>query len=204
MDIKARDIADYLHGTVEGDADVCISNISKIEDGKQGTLAFLSNPKYEKYIYETKASIVLVNNDFVPEQPVSCTLVRVPDAYEAFASLLTLYQQNKIKKSGIEQPSFIDQTASVGEGIYLGAFAYVGARTVIGKQSQIYPQVYIGSNVQIGKNTLIYAGAKIYDDTVIGDNCIIHAGAVIGSDGFGFAPTPDGTYKKIPQMGNVI
>lgn len=204
MDIKARDIADYLHGTVDGDENISVSNISKIEDGKQGTLAFLANPKYEKFIYETKASIVLVNQDFVPEHPVKCTLIRVPDAYQAFASLLTLYQQTLIPKTGIEQPSFIDPSATIGEGIYLGAFAYIGSKTKIGCNTRIYPQAYIGCNVVIGENTIIYAGVKIYDDTVIGSNCIIHAGAVIGSDGFGFAPTDDGSYKKIPQVGNVV
>jgi len=204
MDIKARDIADYLHGTVDGDENVSVSSISKIEDGKQGTLAFLANPKYEKFLYETEASIVLVNQDFVPEHPVKCTMIRVPDAYQAFAALLTLYQQTLIHKTGIEQPSFIDPSASVGEGIYLGAFAYIGSNTVIGSKTRIYPQVYIGSNVRIGNNTIIYAGVKIYDDTVIGSNCVIHSGAVIGSDGFGFAPTREGIYKKIPQMGNVI
>jgi len=204
MDIKARDIADYLHGTVDGDENVSVSSISKIEDGKQGTLAFLANPKYEKFIYETDASIVLVNQDFVPEHPVKCTLIRVPDAYQAFAALLTLYQQTLIHKTGIEQPSFIDPTATIGDGIYLGAFAYVGSNTSIGTKTRIYPQVYIGSNVRVGNNSIIYAGVKIYDDTVIGDNCVIHSGAVIGSDGFGFAPAGDGGYKKIPQMGNVI
>lgn len=204
MNIKARDIADYLHGTVDGDENISISNISKIEDGKQGTLAFLANPKYEKFIYETKASIVLVNQDFVPEHPVKCTLIRVTDAYGAFASLLTLSQQALVPKTGIEQPSFIDATVTVGKGIYVGAFAYIGSNTKIGSNTRIYPQAFIGSNVLIGENVIIYAGVKIYDDTVIGSNCIIHAGAVIGSDGFGFAPTNDGSYKKILQIGNVV
>ncbi|MEL7586850.1 MAG: UDP-3-O-(3-hydroxymyristoyl)glucosamine N-acyltransferase [Prolixibacteraceae bacterium] len=204
MDIKARDIADYLHGTVEGDENVSVSNISKIEDGKKGTLAFLANPKYAKFIYDTEASIVLVNQNFVAEAPVKCTLIRVTDAYEAFASLLTLYQQSMVTKKGIEQPSFVDKTATIGEDIYLGAFAYVGSNAKVGAHSSIYPQVYIGSNVTIGENTTVFAGARIYADTVIGSNCIIHAGAVIGSDGFGFAPTADGSYKKIPQLGNVV
>jgi UDP-3-O-[3-hydroxymyristoyl] glucosamine N-acyltransferase len=204
MDIKARDIADYLHGTVDGDENVSVSNVSKIEDGKEGTLAFLANPKYEKFIYETKASIVLVNQDFVPEHPVKCTLIRVHDAYQAFASLLTLYQQILVPKTGVEHPSFIDPTATIGEDIYLGAFAYIGSKTTIGSKTKIYPQVFIGSNVRIGDNTIIYAGVKIYDDTVIGSNCVIHAGAVIGSDGFGFAPTDEGLFKKIPQVGNVV
>ncbi|MGD9928667.1 MAG: UDP-3-O-(3-hydroxymyristoyl)glucosamine N-acyltransferase [Mangrovibacterium sp.] len=204
MEFKAINIADFLHGTVEGDENISVSNVSRIEDGKPGTLAFLANPKYEKFLYETEASIVLVNRNFVPERPVSCTLIRVDDPYQSIASLLEMYQQAKMQKSGIEQPSFIDSSATIGDGIYVGAFAYVGARAMVGKQSKIYPQVFIGSNVKIGNNTIIYAGAKIYDDTVIGDNCIIHAGAVIGSDGFGFAPTEDGSYKKVPQVGNVI
>lgn len=204
MEFKAINIADFLHGTVEGDENISVSNVSRIEDGKPGTLAFLANPKYEKFLYETEASIVLVNRNFVPERPVSCTLIRVDDPYQSIASLLEMYQQAKMQKSGIEQPSFIDSSATIGDGIYVGAFAYVGARAIVGKESKIYPQVFIGSNVKIGSNTIIYAGAKIYDDTVIGDNCIIHAGAVIGSDGFGFAPTEDGSYKKVPQVGNVI
>ncbi|WP_423130321.1 UDP-3-O-(3-hydroxymyristoyl)glucosamine N-acyltransferase [Gaoshiqia sp. Z1-71] len=204
MEFKAVNIADFLNGTVEGDEHVSVSNVSKIEDGTPGTLAFLANPKYEKYIYQTKASIVLVRKDFVAEQPVPCTLIRVDDPYQAMASLLELYQQTKTQKQGIEQPSFIDPSATVGQKIYLGAFAYIGSNSRIGDQVKIYPQVFIGQNVKIGDNTIIYAGAKIYDDTVIGSNCIIHAGAVIGSDGFGFAPTEDGSFKKIQQVGNVI
>ncbi|MCW0482613.1 UDP-3-O-(3-hydroxymyristoyl)glucosamine N-acyltransferase [Gaoshiqia sediminis] len=204
MEFKAINIADFLYGTVEGDENISVSNVSRIEEGKPGTLAFLANPKYEKFLYETEASIVLVSRNFVPERPVSCTLIRVDDPYQSIASLLEMYQQAKMQKSGIEQPSYIDSSATIGDGIYVGAFAYVGAKAIVGKQAKIYPQVFIGSNVKIGSNTIIYAGAKIYDDTVIGDNCIIHAGVVIGSDGFGFAPTEDGSYKKVPQVGNVI
>ncbi|HKJ44078.1 MAG TPA: UDP-3-O-(3-hydroxymyristoyl)glucosamine N-acyltransferase, partial [Sunxiuqinia sp.] len=204
MEFKAQNIADFLGGTVEGDENVSVNNVSKIEDGKPGTLAFLANPKYERYIYQTNASIVLVNKDFKPEQEVKATLIRVENAYEAFASLLDLYEQSKMMKSGIEQPSFIDETAKVGEEIYFGAFAYLGKNSVVGDHVKIYPQVFVGEDVTIGENTVIYAGAKIYDGSVIGANCIIHAGAVIGSDGFGFAPKPDGSYKKIPQVGNVV
>ena len=204
MEFKALYIAEFLHGTIEGDENVSVSNVSKIEDGKPGTLAFLANPKYERYIYETKASIVLVNADFTPEQEVKVTLIRVEDPYQAFASLLDLYEQAKMMKSGIEQPSFIDGSATVGTDVYFGAFAYLGQNSAIGDNVQIYPQAYVGSNVTIGDNTIIYAGVKIYDGSVIGNNCIIHAGAVIGSDGFGFAPKPDGSYKKILQVGNVI
>ncbi|WP_372773758.1 UDP-3-O-(3-hydroxymyristoyl)glucosamine N-acyltransferase [Mangrovibacterium sp.] len=204
MEFKAITIAEFLNGTIEGDENVSVSNVSKIEDGKPGTLAFLANPKYEKYVYDTAASIVLVKNEFVAERPVTCTLIRVEDPYQSMAALLELYQQSKGQKFGIEQPSFIDSSAKVGDNIYIGAFAYIGANVSVGDGSKIYPQSFIGNNVKIGANTIIYAGVKIYDDCVIGDNCIIHAGAVIGSDGFGFAPTPDGSYKKIQQVGNVL
>ncbi|PTN07322.1 UDP-3-O-(3-hydroxymyristoyl)glucosamine N-acyltransferase [Mangrovibacterium marinum] len=204
MEFKAITIADFLQGTIEGDENVSVNNVSKIEDGKPGTLAFLANPKYEKYIYDTKASIVLVRNEFKPEKPVKCTLIRVEDPYQSMAALLDLYQQAKPQKFGVEQPAFVDSTATVGNNIYIGAFAYIGVNATVGDGSKIYPQAYIGNNVRIGVNTIIFSGAKIYDDCVIGDNCIIHAGAVIGADGFGFAPTPDGSYKKIAQVGNVI
>ena len=204
MDFKAQNIADFLQGTIEGDANISVNNVSKIEDGKPGTLSFLANPKYERYIYETQASIVLVNKDFQPEQKINATLIRVDDAYQAFASLLEMVNQFQKQKSGIEQPSFIDESAKTGEDLYLGAFAYLGKGSELGKSVKIYPQAYIGSNVKIGDNTIIFAGAKIYDNTIIGSNCVIHAGAVIGSDGFGFAPTDNGSYKKIPQLGNVI
>lgn len=197
-------IAEYLHGTIEGDENITVTNISRIEDGKPGTLAFLSNPKYNKYLYETGASLVLINNDFQLERPVPCTLIRVENAYEAFASLLTLYQQSIVPKTGIEDPSFINPSAKLGSDIYVGAFAYIGDNVCVGDNSRIYPQAYLGDNVKVGKNVIIYAGAKIYDNCVIGDNCIIHAGVVIGADGFGFAPCEDGTYEKIPQMGNVV
>jgi UDP-3-O-[3-hydroxymyristoyl] glucosamine N-acyltransferase len=205
MEFKATDIAGFLHGVVVGDGNVIVSDVSKIEEGKPGTLAFLSNPKYEHHIYNTEASIVLVNKDFEPKKEVQSTLIKVEDAYQAFASLLDLVLQTKQQnKKGIEQPSFIDSSSSTGEDFYMGAFAYVGKNTKIGNGVKIYPQVHVGDNVTIGDNCIFYAGAKVYDDCVIGNNCIIHAGAVVGSDGFGFAPQPDGTYKKIPQIGNVI
>ena len=205
MDFKATEIAAFLQGEVIGDGDVSVSNVSKIEEGKPGTLAFLANLKYENYIYTTKASIVLVNKTFVPKEEISSTLIKVDDAYQAFASLLDLYMKAKSSaKTGIEQPSFIDDTASVGEDLYLGAFAYIGKNTTVGSNVKIFPQTFIGENVTIGDNCIIYAGVKIYDDSVIGNNCILHAGAVIGSDGFGFAPQKDGTFKKIQQIGNAI
>jgi len=204
MEFKAQNIADFLGGTVEGDVNVIVSNVAKIEEGKPGTLAFLSNPKYNKYLYETEASIVIVNNDMVLEGEVKATLIRVPDAYKAFASLLELYQQAKGNKYGIENPSFVDPTANLGNNIYLGAFAYIGKNVQIGNHVKIYPQVYVGDNTIIGDDSILFPGVKIYEDTRIGEGCIIHAGAVIGSDGFGFAPKEDGTYQKIPQVGNVI
>ncbi len=205
MDFKATDIAAFLNGEIVGNGDVIVSNVSKIEEGKEGSLAFLANPKYEQYIYETKASIVLVNKSFVPKNKIQATLIKVNDAYKAFALLLDLYVQAKgALKSGIEQPSYISENVTMGEELYLGAFAYIGKNATIGKNVKIYPQVFIGDNVKVGDDCIIYAGAKLYDDTVIGNRCIIHAGVVIGADGFGFAPNEDGTYKKIPQIGNAV
>lgn len=205
MDFKATDIAAFLNGEIVGDGDVQVSAISKIEEGKPGTLAFLANQKYENFIYETSASIVLVNKDFAPKREIKATLIKVEDAYQAFASLLDLYVQSKaVAKTGIEQPSFIGEDATLGSDIYLGAFAYIGKNAKVGNNTKIYPQAYIGENVSVGDNCIIYAGAKIYDDCVIGNNCIIHAGVVIGSDGFGFAPQENGEYKKIHQIGNVV
>ncbi len=205
MDFKVTDIAAFLNGEIVGDGDVIVSNVSKIEEGEPGTLAFLANQKYESYIYKTKASAVLVNKSFTPKEEISTTLIKVDDAYQAFASLLDLYVQTKSNsKLGIEQPSYIAESATVGNHIYVGAFAYIGKNAKVGNHVKIFPQAHIGENVTIGNDCIIYAGAKIYDDCVIGNNCIIHAGAVIGSDGFGFAPQKDGSYKKIHQIGNVI
>ncbi len=205
MDFKVTDIAAFLNGEIVGDGDAKVSTVSKIEEGKPGTLAFLANKKYENFIYETKASAVLVNRDFTPRAEISCTLIKVDDAYQAFASLLDLYVQAKASsKMGIEQPSFIAENATIGEEIYVGAFAYIGKKAKVGNNVKIYPQVHVGENVTIGDDCILYAGAKIYDDCVIGNRCIIHSGAVIGSDGFGFAPQKDGSYKKIHQIGNVI
>jgi len=204
MEFKAQSIADFLGGTVEGDANVSVSDVAKIEEGKPGTLAFLSNPKYNKYLYETQASVIIVNNDLELEGEVKPTLIRVPDAYKAFASLLELVQQAKGNKTGIENPSYIDASATVGNDVYVGAFAYIGKNVRIGNHVKIYPQVYVGDNTVVGDDTILFPGVKIYENTKIGEACIIHSGAVIGADGFGFAPTEDGTYKKIPQVGNVI
>ncbi len=204
MEFKAQSIADFLGGTVEGDAQAIVTTVAKIEEGKPGTLAFLSNPKYNKYLYQTEATIVIINQDMVLEAEVNTTLIRVPDAYKAFALLLELYQQAKGTKSGVENPSFIDETATIGIDHYVGAFAYIGKNVTIGNHVQIYPHVYIGDNTTIGDDCILYSGVKIYSDSVIGSACILHSGSVIGSDGFGFAPTADGTYQKVPQVGNVI
>ncbi len=205
MEFRATDIAAFLNGEITGNEDVKVYNVSKIEEGKPGTLAFLSNMKYEHFIYTTNASVVLVNKSFVPKSEIKATLIKVDNAYQAFASLLELYLQAKSQlKTGIESPSFIDETATLGENIYIGAFSYIGKKAQIGNNSKIYPQAYIGENVTIGEDCIIYPGAKIYDDCKIGNRCILHAGSVIGSDGFGFAPQNDGTYKKIPQIGNVL
>ena len=203
MEFTAQSIAQYLKGDIEGNPKEKVETVSRIEDGKKGSLAFLANTKYEKYLYSTKASIVLVNRNLTLSQKVSTTLIRVDDAYQAFASLLTLYQSTLPQKKGIDTGSFIDPSATIGEGCYIGAFAFVGENASVGKNTRIYPQVYIGDNVKVGNNTVLYPGVKVYKDCEIGDNCIIHASTVVGSDGFGFAPG-EGTYQKIPQIGNVV
>lgn len=203
MVFTAKQIADFLQGEVVGNPEVKVSDFAKIEEGKPGTLSFLANPKYEEYIYSTQADIILVNSDFTPAQPIGATLIKVPNAYAALAQLLQLAEQAKGKKSGIEPMSFIADTAQIGESVYVGAFAYISNNAVIGNNVQVYPQTFIGDNVIIGDNTILYPGVKIYAGCKIGADCILHAGSVIGSDGFGFAPEGE-TYKKIPQMGNVI
>lgn len=203
MSFTAQQIADILSGKIEGNPEVTVNNFSKIEDGKQGTLTFLANPKYTHFIYETKASIVLVNNDFVAEKPISSTLIRVFNAYAALAILLDFVEKSKPKKVGIEPMSYISEKASIGSEVYIGSFTYISDSVSIGNNSQIFPQVFIGEGCVIGDNVIIYPGVKIYAGCKIGNNCILHSGSVIGSDGFGFAPEND-TYKKIPQMGIVI
>lgn len=205
MEFTAQVIAGFLNGTVEGDANAKVNDVSKIEEGKPGTLCFLSNPKYEKYLYTTEASIVIVNNSLQLTSPVSATLIRVPDAYQAFAALLELYNSARPQKTGIEQPSAIAGSAKIGENVYVGAFSYISDNVNLGNNVKIYPQSFIGDNVTIGDNTTIFAGVKIYHNCKIGSNCIIHSGTIIGADGFGFAPqSEDNNYKKIPQIGNVI
>ena len=204
MKFTAQQLASYLSGEIEGHPDVSVNNLSKIEEGQPGTLTFLANPKYASFIYTTKASIVLVNKDFVPEFPLEATLIHVEDAYQSLAKLLTLVDQAKTRKTGIASPVAIDATATLGENIYIGSFACVGEQSQIGNNSQIFPHVFIGDRVKIGNNCILYPGVKIYDDCAIGNNCILQAGAIIGGDGFGFAPKGSGDYQKIPQIGNVI
>jgi UDP-3-O-[3-hydroxymyristoyl] glucosamine N-acyltransferase len=204
MEFTAKQISNLLGGKVEGDENVLVNKLSKIEEGTSGSLSFLANAKYTQFIYITKASLVIVNNDFVAEQPVRATLIRVPNAYDSFVKLLEVYNQIQLDKKGIEEPSFISSTAKVGKDCYIGAFAYIGNNVVIGNNVRIYPQVYIGDNVKVGDNTTLFAGVKIYSDCVIGKNCTLHTGAVIGADGFGFTPNAANDYKKVPQIGNVI
>lgn len=204
MKVTVQQIADLLNGEVVGNAATEVSDLSKIEEGKPGSLSFLSNPKYVPYIYETKASAVIINKSFVPEYPVQTTLIKVEDAYAAFTKLLEFYNQIKNNKVGIEQPNFVGENTVYGQDIYLGAFAYIGQNCQIGDNVKIYPNCYIGDNVKIADNTTIFAGSKIYADTQIGSRCIIHSGTTIGSDGFGFAPQEDGSYAKVPQTGNVV
>jgi UDP-3-O-[3-hydroxymyristoyl] glucosamine N-acyltransferase len=204
MQFTAQQIALLLNGTVEGDPLVAVDQLAKIEEAGAGTLSFLANPKYEQYLYTTNASIVIVNNDLALTGAVKATLIRVENAYTAFTLLLEQYQSLKLNKSGIEQPSFVHPSATIGKDVYIGAFAYIGPDVKLGDNSKVYPGTYIGDNVTIGKNVTLFAGVKVYFDCVLGDNVIIHSGAIIGSDGFGFAPTGDGTYKKIAQIGNVI
>lgn len=207
MEFSAKQIAQIIDGIVEGDENILVSNLSKIEEGTIGTLSFLANPAYTNYIYSTNASIVIVNKSFVLENPVksSCTLIRVENAYESFAKLLELYNQINTEKEGVEQPSFVSSNAMIGENCYIGAFAYIGQNVSIGNHVKIYPHVYIGDNCKIGNNTTLFSGVKIYHDCLIGKNCTIHASTVVGSDGFGFAPNNEGhVFTKVPQIGNVI
>lgn len=203
MVFTAQQIADFLKGEIIGNPNAEVENFAKIEEGQPRTLTFLANPKYTHYIYETKADIVLVNNDFVPTKEILATLIKVPDAYAALASLLELVNSLTPSKKGIAEMSDISSSAKLGKDIYVGAFTHIGEKTEIGDNVKIYPQTYIGDNVKIGNNVVIYPGVKIYHSCVIGDNCILHAGAVIGSDGFGFSQQ-DGVYRKIQQMGNVV
>ena len=204
MELSAKTIAEFLKGDIEGDPDVMVSQLARIEEGKPGNVCFLANPKYEKFLYSTKASIVLVNRSFTLTDKVNATLIRVDNAYESVASLLELFNTYSFEKKGREWPSRVAWSAKIGKGSYIGAFTVVEKNARIGKNCKIYPQVYIGRNVEVKDNTIIYPGVSVYYNCKIGANCIIHSGVVIGSDGFGFAPQADKTYKKLPQLGNVI
>ncbi|MGG9970442.1 UDP-3-O-(3-hydroxymyristoyl)glucosamine N-acyltransferase [Ferruginibacter sp. SUN002] len=205
MQFTAAQIAMIIGGKVEGDANASVASFGKIEEAQEGQLAFLANPKYEEYLYSTKATVIIVSENQELKQNITATLIRVPDAYSAFAILLDKYQQLKTQQLvGIQQPAYIDATSKIGEEVFIGAFAYIGEKAIVGKASKIFPNVYIGNDVVIGENSIIHPGVKIYHDCVIGNNVTIHAGTIIGGDGFGFAPQADGSFKKVPQIGNVI
>lgn len=204
MKFTAAQIAGILEGEVVGNPDAEVFKLAKIEEGTEGSLTFLANPKYANYIYTTAATITIVNIDFTPENELTTTLIKVEDAYQSFSKLLEYYNQVKLMKSGIEQPSVISENVAYGENLYLGSFCYVGKNVTIGNNVKIYPNSFIGDNVTIGDNCIFFAGVRIYSESVIGSNCVIHSGTIIGSDGFGFAPQEDGTYNKVPQIGNVI
>lgn len=204
MEFSAQQVAEFLNGEVKGDLNITVSNISTIEEGKPGTISFLSNPKYERFVYDTKASIVIINKSFIPTKNINCTLILVDDAYSAFATLLSIYDGYVKNKEEISELCFIEKTADTSKAKYLGAFSYIGHNVVLGKDVQVYPQVYIGDNVTIGDNTILYPGVKIYHSCEIGKDCTLNAGIVIGADGFGFAPQKGEELKKIPQVGNVI
>ncbi len=204
MVFTAGQIAGILEGEVEGNPEIAVHKLAKIEEGEIGSLTFLANPKYTAHIYTTKASVTIVNKDFVPEQDITTTMIKVDDPYESFSKLLEYYNQVKNTKVGIESPVFTADDAVYGENFYLGAFSYLGNNVVIGNNVKIYPNVYVGDNVKIDDNVIVFAGAKIYYETVIGKNCMIHSGAIIGADGFGYTPNKEGEFSRIPQTGNVI
>ena len=204
MNFTAAMIAEFLKGTVEGDPEASVSDVSKIEEGKSGTLSFLANPKYEKHIYDTQSTIVIVNEDFKPQRSIGATLIRVKNAYESFAGLLRLYEQSKPKKSGISELASVAPSADLGKDLYVGEYTVIHENVQIGDCVQLFPQVYIGDNVKIGEGTVIHPGVKVYEGSEIGAHCVIHSGAVIGGDGFGFAPSQENNYEKVPQVGKVV
>ncbi|NND09596.1 MAG: UDP-3-O-(3-hydroxymyristoyl)glucosamine N-acyltransferase [Flavobacteriaceae bacterium] len=204
MKFTASQIAGILEGDVVGNPDVEVSKLSKIEEGTMGSLTFLANPKYTSYIYSTDASITIVGKNFEAEETIKTTLIKVEDAYKSFSKLLHYYNKVKMNKVGIEQPSYVSESAKLGEDIYLGAFAYLGNNVNLGDNVKIYPNAYIGDNVTLGNDVVVFSGAKIYSECVIGNNCVINSGAIIGADGFGFSPDENGEYQKVPQTGNVI
>ena len=203
MEFTAQQIAAYLQGEIVGNEQATVHTFAKIEEGVPGALTFLSNPKYTPYIYDTQASIVLVNKDFVPEHEVKATLIRVDNAYDALARLMTLYEQSKPRKTGIDPLAFIAPTAQVGKDVWIAPFAYVGENAVVGDRTRIYPHATVDDGARIGEDCILYAGATVYHDCRVGNRCTLHAGSVVGADGFGFAPTPRG-YEKIPQIGIAV
>ncbi|MBR6894031.1 MAG: UDP-3-O-(3-hydroxymyristoyl)glucosamine N-acyltransferase [Bacteroidaceae bacterium] len=202
MEFTASQVAAYINGTVEGDVNAVINNFAKIEEGVPGAISFLANPQYEHYIYETKSSVVLVNEDFKPTQPVAATLIRVKNAYEAVSRLLQLYESMKPKRTGISSLAFIAETAKVGKDVYIAPFVAIGDYAEVGDGAELHPHATIGARAKVGANTIMYSNSVVYHDCVVGNNCILHAGCVVGADGFGFAPTAEG-YEKIPQIGIV-
>lgn len=203
MEFSAKQIAEFIQGEIVGNENATVHTFAKIEEGIPGAISFLSNPKYTPYIYTTQSSIVLVNKDFVPEQEIKATLIKVENAYDSLAKLLTLYEQSKPKKTGIDSLAYVASTAKIGENVYIAPFAYIGDYAEIGNDVMIHAHATIGEHVKIGNNCVVYPNTTVYHDCRIGNNCTLHAGSVIGADGFGFAPTPDG-YEKIPQIGIVI
>jgi UDP-3-O-[3-hydroxymyristoyl] glucosamine N-acyltransferase len=205
MQFTAKQIAELINGNIEGDPQVAVSSFGKLEEATGGQLAFLANPKYEEFLYTTKASIIIINASLEIEKKIDATLIRVPDAYSSFAVILTAYSEMaRANLTGIQEPSFIASSAKLAENVFVGAFAYLGNNVKIHNNVKLYPQVYLGDNVTVGENSILYPGVKIHHDCVIGKNVCIHAGCVIGGDGFGYAPQPDGSFKKIPQIGNVV
>lgn len=205
MQFTARQIADLIQGHIEGDPDVTVSSFGKLEGAEPGQLAFLANPKYEDFIYTTKASVIIINEKHEVEKKVGATLIRVPDAYSAFASILSAYDKLKIDNwTGMQQPVYVSPTARLGENLFVGAFTYIGDNVIIGNNVKLFPQVYIGNNVTIDEGSILFPGVKVHHDCILGKNVTVHSGAVIGADGFGFAPQTDGSFKKVPQIGNVI
>jgi UDP-3-O-[3-hydroxymyristoyl] glucosamine N-acyltransferase len=204
MEFNAETIAQFLNGEIEGNPEAKVNNVAKIEEGYPGAISFLANPKYEHYLYTTKSTIVLVNRSFVPSGNVEATLIRVDNAYDAFASLLRLVDQARPRKKGIHPTAIIEKSAHLGKDIYVGPYAYIGENCVIGDGSSVYPHVFIGDNTRLARNCTLYPGVTIYHDCILGENCVVHAGTVIGSDGFGFAPQSDSEFMKIPQLGNVV
>lgn len=204
MKFNIKQIAAILNGTIEGNDNIEVWKLCKIEEGEPGGLSFLANSKYTNYIYDTKASAVIVSNAFVPEHPLQTTLLRVADPYLAFATLLKTYNEMQLDKKGVDKLAYIAPSATIGEGCYIGPFAYIGENAHIGNNVKIYPQTYVGDNSTIGDNSTLFAGVRVYHNIVIGSRCILHSGVVVGADGFGFAPTADGSYQKIDQIGNVV